>query len=252
MKRTARWSWADSDWGVLIKLSKSSTPERVGMALPKINKDGAPESKATLSESLLQRGLQRVGSVSGSVELPGSPGRSRISGEGAGTFSDLSQQGEDLPGTGGHGKDASGGSDVHKPNEEEDVTDAEGWTYGDNKWEGGSGKGGIGKVSVYAWTRFVPPTNSVPSTHVIGDGRASPPSPKPSRLFQQAMFPSLPLLSSPPPRPSTHLGLQPPGDRRQRQYPPLHSLARVSLGNHRASRQVTSVQLHRQSSHHLR
>ena len=30
--------------------------------------------------------------------------------------------------------------------EEDPFTDVEGWIYGDNKWEGASCKGGIGKV----------------------------------------------------------------------------------------------------------
>lgn len=144
MKRTAIWKWEDDDWGVVIKLSKDEKPERVGMALPRLT----PESKSTLSESLLQRGLQKVGSV----DLPGSPTRSRhdgqvlAGGEGMGTFSDLQDVG-DGHGSGGHSKEGSGVGDVPKAVEEDDVTDAEGWTYGDNKWEGGSGKGGIGKVS---------------------------------------------------------------------------------------------------------
>jgi hypothetical protein len=29
------------------------------------------------------------------------------------------------------------------------VTDSDGWVYGDNKWEGGSSKGGLGKVLVH-------------------------------------------------------------------------------------------------------
>lgn len=37
----------------------------------------------------------------------------------------------------------------HDPSEDDDVTDPEGWIYGDNKWEGGSGKGGMGKASLY-------------------------------------------------------------------------------------------------------
>lgn len=86
------------------------------------------------------------------MDLPGSPTRARredllTSGEGMATFSDLDiNAGGNGGGNGGHGKEASGGGEVPKAAEEDDVTDAEGWTYGDNKWEGGSGKGGIGKV----------------------------------------------------------------------------------------------------------
>ncbi|CCM04364.1 uncharacterized protein FIBRA_06536 [Fibroporia radiculosa] len=34
-------------------------------------------------------------------------------------------------------------------------TDADGWVYGDNKWEGASGKGGMGKYTRFRrWTRI--------------------------------------------------------------------------------------------------
>lgn len=36
--------------------------------------------------------------------------------------------------------------DADRHDEDEDLTDLDGWIYGDNKWEGRSGKGGIGKV----------------------------------------------------------------------------------------------------------
>lgn len=63
-------------------------------------------------------------------------------------------------------------------NEEEDsesdetLTDADGWIYADNKWEGGSGKGGMGKVRT---THVSLPLRGVNllsySTHGIGGGR---------------------------------------------------------------------------------
>ena len=48
--------------------------------------------------------------------------------------------------------DDAGGADVHAhgPGEgdedEEPLTDPDGWVYADNKWEGASNKGGMGKV----------------------------------------------------------------------------------------------------------
>ena len=58
------------------------------------------------------------------------------------------------------------------PESDETLTDADGWIYADNKWEGSSGRGSMGKVST---TRVLPPSrgpNVIPhSTRGIGDGR---------------------------------------------------------------------------------
>lgn len=63
------------------------------------------------------------------------------------------------------------------------VTDPDGWIYGDNKWEGGSAKGGLGKVN----DLFIPNASEaakmclfpmltrlfvIYSIHATGDGRA--------------------------------------------------------------------------------
>ena len=36
--------------------------------------------------------------------------------------------------------------------DEEPLTDPDGWVYADNKWEGGSSKGGMGKVRLWLST----------------------------------------------------------------------------------------------------
>ncbi|KAI0049878.1 hypothetical protein FA95DRAFT_778772 [Auriscalpium vulgare] len=51
---------------------------------------------------------------------------------------------------------------------EEDVTDAEGWVYGDNKWESRSGKGSISKYTRYRrWTRIALLTETI---DLVGPG----------------------------------------------------------------------------------
>jgi hypothetical protein len=52
-------------------------------------------------------------------------------------------------GTGGKAA-GDGDEEPFEGGDEEDglvVTDPDGWVYGDNKWEGGSAKGGLGKVN---------------------------------------------------------------------------------------------------------
>lgn len=51
-------------------------------------------------------------------------------------------------------KEASAGESDHQPSEKDEdesenediATDVDGWVYGDNKWEGRTSKGGMGKV----------------------------------------------------------------------------------------------------------
>ncbi|KAG9316459.1 Peroxin/Dysferlin domain-containing protein [Chiua virens] len=53
-------------------------------------------------------------------------------------------------------------------NEDDIVTDPEGWVYGDNKWEGESSKGGMGKYTRYRrWTRIAILTETV---ELVGPG----------------------------------------------------------------------------------
>lgn len=49
-------------------------------------------------------------------------------------------------GTSEESKDGNVDEDGEEKLSKEPDTDAEGWVYGDNKWEGQTGKGGIGKV----------------------------------------------------------------------------------------------------------
>jgi hypothetical protein len=52
--------------------------------------------------------------------------------------------------------------------EDEAVTDPDGWLYGDNKWEGASSKGGMGKYTRFRrWTRIALLTESI---ELVGPG----------------------------------------------------------------------------------
>ena len=165
IKRTATWSWTDLAWAVVVRLDSASQPERVVMALPKVDYTTFPEGGASGvtspgPEGFLQRGLQRIGTVDLVMGgAPRSPPTSRIvsSVHGARSTSPesmrRSRRASEDNATGGndHSGDEMpnhGAADVPLAKEEEEsgVTDAEGWTYGDNKWEGASSKNGIGKV----------------------------------------------------------------------------------------------------------
>ncbi len=51
-------------------------------------------------------------------------------------------------------RDGEPSTEVEGVESSEGTTDADGWVYGDNKWESHSGKGGIGKVRAPARLRF--------------------------------------------------------------------------------------------------
>jgi hypothetical protein len=48
----------------------------------------------------------------------------------------------------GNGDGESTAQHSHEPSDDEEhiITDADGWVYGDNKWEGLNSRGGMGKV----------------------------------------------------------------------------------------------------------
>ncbi|PCH43500.1 hypothetical protein WOLCODRAFT_138378 [Wolfiporia cocos MD-104 SS10] len=121
VKRTARWAWGEPEWRVVVHRDGEASA-RVERPLPQ---EEAP-AVGTASRMLRAAGKMREGSVSLSN---GIPERARDEG------------------------------DVKAPEEEgregELITDADGWVYADNKWEGASAKGGMGKYTRYRrWTRI--------------------------------------------------------------------------------------------------
>lgn len=169
MKRTATWTWSDPAWAVVVRLNPTSTAERVVMALPKVQPTDStavesssagtatsPGASASGPEGFLQRGLQRIGTTVefGSSNASLSPSKPRTSGGFGGRSSSpdnarRARRSEDAGSTHLDEEDEEHHDDIPQAKEEEEtpLTDAEGWVYGDNKWEGSSGKGGIGKVS---------------------------------------------------------------------------------------------------------
>lgn len=143
------------------------------MALPKVDlavvgEDGAPIiASPAPAEGLLQRGLQKIGTVDlgmGSVRSPRSPTASRTASSSYGVNGRRSvspeairrprrSSEEETAVDGDHRTEdednVDGVVDVPIAREEEEtgVTDTEGWIYSDNKWEGAAPKNGIGKVS---------------------------------------------------------------------------------------------------------
>ncbi|KAG9118698.1 hypothetical protein FRC07_006663, partial [Ceratobasidium sp. 392] len=124
IRRRAFWRWDDPEWTVLVKTSHEGHLSRMHVALPDVSSD---------SESRLAKGLKMVGdnlpeSAAGSVR--------RRSVENAGD--DESHEAPPSP------------SAMLK----DPLTDSDGWVYADNKWEGPSPKGGIGKYTRYRiWSR---------------------------------------------------------------------------------------------------
>ena len=109
VKRTARWSWEETEWKVMVRRDGNAGLSRVGRPLPNDEKDTSGQASGSASRIFKGVGKRRESSEASSV------------GKGVG---------ED----GAEGEPYEGG-------EEEDglavVTDSDGWVYGDNKWEGG-------------------------------------------------------------------------------------------------------------------
>lgn len=118
-KRTATWRWEEAEWKVAVRLQ--GTPlTRVEKPLPSLKEE---------NPSLLAKAAAKTREAAG-----GSGG----------------------PGGGGDGNGDKHGEDDDEAEEEEDVTDGDGWIYGDNKWEGKSDKGsGLGKVSRFPHSAYI-------------------------------------------------------------------------------------------------
>ena len=120
VKRTAQWSWEENEWRVMIRKDVSGGVSRVERPLPSDEKDSSGQSSGPASR--IFKGVSKR----------------RESSDSAGGV-----------GVGAGGKAAGEGDEPFEGGDDEDVlvvTDPDGWVYGDNKWEGGSAKGGLGKV----------------------------------------------------------------------------------------------------------
>ncbi|KAG1799795.1 integral peroxisomal membrane peroxin-domain-containing protein [Suillus plorans] len=137
-RRVARWTWEEPEWRVIIRKEGQGGIWRVEKTPPK-DKDGPDESTAARMLRAA-RGRDNLNtSSSGSAELP-----ERIDEQ--------------------HSSDPF----LDSASEDEAVTDPEGWLYGDNKWEGASSKGGMGKYTRFRrWTRIAVLSETV---ELVGPG----------------------------------------------------------------------------------
>ncbi|KAI0373415.1 hypothetical protein BV20DRAFT_735359 [Pilatotrama ljubarskyi] len=139
LKRTARWTWEEPEWRVVVRREGAGT-SRVERPLPSAKEESAAAS-----------GASRILKAAGKMRQPSIDAGDRKS--------EKEKEGEK---TGEHGEErvealGHGGED-----EDEPLTDPDGWVYADNKWEGASNKGGMGKYTRYRrWTRVAVLTETV-------------------------------------------------------------------------------------------
>lgn len=116
LKRTARWQWEEPEWRVVVRREGAGT-SRVERPLPSAKEESAAAASAS-----------RLLKAAGKMRQP-----SLDAGRGE---KDKEADAE---------KTADDGAE-HADEDAEPYTDPDGWVYADNKWEGASGKGGMGKV----------------------------------------------------------------------------------------------------------
>uniref|UniRef100_A0A0W0GDZ1 TECPR1-like DysF domain-containing protein n=1 Tax=Moniliophthora roreri TaxID=221103 RepID=A0A0W0GDZ1_MONRR len=116
VKRTATWRWEEPEWRVLVRKEDGVT-NRVERPLPSTKDESAS------STSILMKKMKEIN------QTP-APSSGAAEGEKVGEEGEEEADDEDL------------------------VTDGDGWVYGDNKWEGKTAKAGMGKYTRFRrWTR---------------------------------------------------------------------------------------------------
>ncbi|KAH0827602.1 integral peroxisomal membrane peroxin-domain-containing protein [Lanmaoa asiatica] len=139
-KRIARWTWEEPEWRVVIRKEGHDGLWRIEKT-PTKDKD-TPDDTGTAAR-ILRPARGRDSSRTGSSESP---------------------ERDKKPPYDHHLQDPY----VTPAHEDDILTDPEGWVYGDNKWEGASCKGGMGKYTRYRrWTRIAILTETV---ELVGPG----------------------------------------------------------------------------------
>ncbi|PIL33834.1 hypothetical protein GSI_03540 [Ganoderma sinense ZZ0214-1] len=146
VKRVARWRWEEEEWRVVVRREGVAGVSRVERPVPQPKEESAAAAGAS---RILKK--MRAGSL------------------------DLGERGADKDGEGQHavdGASASAGGDGQGVGDGEEVeepsTDPDGWMYADNKWEGASSKGGMGKYTRFRrWTRIAVLTETI---EIVGPG----------------------------------------------------------------------------------
>ncbi|KAJ7350239.1 integral peroxisomal membrane peroxin-domain-containing protein [Mycena albidolilacea] len=124
VKRCAEWSWEEDEWRVMVRREGATALSRVEKPLP-IEKEE--------NSGLLMKAAAKMRDSNAQPPLA-----SVDESEGDHMSPDSEEQEEEL------------------------VTDEDGWVYGDNKWEKPSGKGGMGKYTRFRiWSRIAVVTETV-------------------------------------------------------------------------------------------
>ncbi|PPQ99710.1 hypothetical protein CVT24_009693 [Panaeolus cyanescens] len=180
IKRTATWRWEEPEWKVLVHKDRGAL-NRIDKPLPVLEKEDA---SPTTSRFIKAAGRLRESSL-------GSADKASVN-----TSSTSEEHAVEDP------------SIV----QEDPLTDADGWVYGDNKWEAQSHKGGMGKYTRFRrWTRIAVVFEVVERV-AADDGDRSPPmskieESKPQHKRQDSgQIPApapetVPLISNPPESP---------------------------------------------------
>lgn len=130
LKRTAKWRWEEPEWRVVVRTEGAGT-SRVERPIPSAKEESA--AAASASRFLKAAGKMRSPSVDVTEKKGG-------------------EKDHEAHKADADGGEHAGGADAHthgsgeEDEEEEPLTDPDGWVYADNKWEGASNKGGMGKV----------------------------------------------------------------------------------------------------------
>ncbi|KAI0031145.1 integral peroxisomal membrane peroxin-domain-containing protein, partial [Vararia minispora EC-137] len=128
VKRTATWAWDEPEWKVVVRREGDAGAGREIRAIP------APREESTAAnklKKLMDSGMSspQSSTLDHKADAPGLPKMSSV---------DANKEPRE---------------DTHLGADE--VTDADGWVYGDNKWEKRSAKGGMGKYTRHRrWTRI--------------------------------------------------------------------------------------------------
>ncbi|KAF8972946.1 Peroxin/Dysferlin domain-containing protein [Flammula alnicola] len=129
LKRTATWKWEEPEWRVIVHKDGDSL-SRVERPLPSVKEENTNSSRLLKAAGRL-RESGSLGSVNTSAALDAN--------KSFGGSADVEHTSDDSKETA----------------DEEPLTDADGWVYGDNKWEAQSNRGGLGKYTRYRrWTRI--------------------------------------------------------------------------------------------------
>ncbi|KAI6000718.1 integral peroxisomal membrane peroxin-domain-containing protein [Pisolithus albus] len=140
VKRVASWAWEEPEWRVVIKREGQEGVWRVEKSPPR-DKDAGEEAVGAAARMLRAARGRESGGLAGPSD--------------------------------GHEYGKAGEQHVDDPSaiagaEDDSATDPEGWVYADNKWEGSSSRGGIGKYTRYRrWTRIA---RLMETVEVVGPG----------------------------------------------------------------------------------